>query len=350
MIFAPAAVQLEQEVSLLWVKSIALLPMLAIGVVILGLSIGLSGPLSRLATRPVRYVTDSELIRIVMRRIVSVFIILIGLYFFLKLAGLTQIALAIISGTGVIGLIMGFAFKDIAENFMSSLLLSMQRPFQLGDVIAVQGFKGVVKKMTARGTTLIDFDGNYIQIPNATIYKNIIQNYTANPKLRGSFDLKITYASSVVKAQNCVIEILKNHHAVLNEPEPQVLIERFGDSKIELKVFFWIDGQQYDTKKVSSKMMQLIMERFDADGIALVAIGPDEVIFPQGIQVYMSHVEPLTGERLNTTYPTLASDDSKPNLAQTEVRAAPDNLGSETETIRQQANNSRDPETGNNIL
>ena len=97
------------------------------------------------------------------------------------------------SGTGLIGLILGFAFRDIAENFIASLLLSIQRPFKIDDVIEVEGRLGIVKKVTARATTLVDYDGNHIQIPNATVYKNIIKNLTAYPKMRGKVEIGIGY-------------------------------------------------------------------------------------------------------------------------------------------------------------
>ena len=119
-----------------------------------------------------------------MRRFISILIMLLGVYVFLRLAALTEFAVAVMSGTGLIGLILGFAFKDIAENFISSMLLSIQRPFKIDDVIEVDGRLGVVRKVTARATTLVDFDGNHIQIPNATVYKNVIKNFTANPKMR----------------------------------------------------------------------------------------------------------------------------------------------------------------------
>lgn len=148
-----------------------LLPTLLLGVILLVISYLIAGPLSRLLIKPINFITDSKLVVLVARRGISTLIILLGLYLFLRLAGLTEFAVAIMSGTGLIGLILGFAFRDIAENFIASLLLSVQRPFKIDDVIEVDGRLGIVKKVTARATTLVDYDGNHIQIPNATVYK-----------------------------------------------------------------------------------------------------------------------------------------------------------------------------------
>ena len=189
------------DVTHLWYKFVMALPMLTLGLVFFIICYALARPISTLLVRPIGYVSQSELIRLVTRRTISLLIILLGLYVFLRFAGLSEFALAIVSGTGVMGLILGFAFRDIAENFISSLLLSVQKPFKIDDVIEVQGQLGIVKQVTARATTLVDFDGNHIQIPNATIYKNIIRNLTANPKMRGKFTIGIGYDSSILEAQ-----------------------------------------------------------------------------------------------------------------------------------------------------
>ena len=108
----------EQAVQLLHVTA-QILPTLLLGVILLVLSYLISGPLPRLLIKPIDYMTDSKLVHLVVRRSISTLIILFGAYLFLRLAGLTQFAVAIMSGTGLIGLILGFAFRDIAENFIT---------------------------------------------------------------------------------------------------------------------------------------------------------------------------------------------------------------------------------------
>ncbi|MFT7568982.1 MAG: small conductance mechanosensitive channel, partial [Pseudoalteromonas distincta] len=196
----------EQAVQLLHATA-QILPTLLLGIILLALSYLIAGPLSRLLIKPIDYMTDSKLVHLVVRRSISTLIILFGVYLFLRLAGLTEFAVAIMSGTGLIGLILGFAFRDIAENFIASLLLSIQRPFKIDDVIEVDNRLGVVKKVTARATTLVDYDGNHIQIPNATVYKNTIKNLTANPKMRGKVEIGIGYDNDIRSAQTLALDI-----------------------------------------------------------------------------------------------------------------------------------------------
>lgn len=271
----------------------------------------------------------------------AIFIIILGIYFFLRLAGLTQIAVALISGTGVAGIILGFALRDIAENFISGILLSIQKPFRLEDVIEVTEHTGVVRKMTTRATTIIDFDGNHIVIPNSSIYKNIIRNFTANPKMRTHFTVGIGYDASIKRAQELALEAMSAEAAILDDPEPMVLIDNLGSSTVNLKLYFWVDAHQYSTLKVASKLMRIIIRAFESNGISM----PDdarEVVFPNGITVVTKHEPAPTPDTDVAPAPaTRDHEDLDPGF---------ENLNSEAELIKKQAASSRDPNEGKNLI
>ncbi len=362
---------------------IARLPSIGIGLAILLILFFISGPLASFILKPFNYITQSPLIRSVSRRVLSALIILLGAYLFLKLAGLTEFAVAIISGTGLLGLILGFAFRDIAENFISSLLLTVQRPFRIGDVVEVDNYLGVVQKVTARATTLVDFDGNHIQIPNATIYKGVIKNLTANPNMRGHFVIGVGYDCDVKQAQQLATSVIRAHQDILDNPEPQVLVDNLGSATLNLKVYFWIDVEKTSVLKMASVLMRELVSAFDEAGISM----PDdarEVIFPQGIpgirkedaNAEADHTQPQESQHAvkNTARPDNAADANAPPTPRQSVPApatsaalpdsntAPasrqgsaakrktDDVSSETGEIRRQAAQARDPEDGNNIL
>ncbi|WJG10117.1 mechanosensitive ion channel family protein [Aliiglaciecola sp. LCG003] len=354
---------LEQETSIIWREAeqywqafLASLPMIVIGFVLFVIIFLAARPLSELLVKPLRFVSSSQLIQVVVRRLVSILIILFGLYLFLRFAGLSEFAVAILSGTGVMGLIIGFAFKDIAENFISSLLLSIQKPFKIDDVIEVDGRLGVVKQVTARATTLVDFDGDHIQIPNATVYKNIIRNLTANPKSRGKFVIGIGYDSSIIESQKIALTVLNSTEAVLADPEPQVLVDVLASSTINLKVYFWINSHEHSLLKVSSFLMRAIMRELEKNGISM----PDdarEIIFPQGITVHQAAPATETQGKDNpaqirrSLIDEAILDDTRQNLDDyDEDDGEGEDLSSDAEDIRQQAKEARDPEKGENIL
>lgn len=349
----------QSLLSALWEQVTYRLPGIGLGIVLMVVFILCAGPLSRFLIKPLTRTTSSVLLRSVLERSISLFIILLGVYVFLYLAGLTGFAIAVVSGTGVVGLILGFAFRDIAENFISSLLLTIQRPFSIGDIVQINSFTGIIQKVTARATTLVDFDGNHIQIPNATIYKGVIKNLTANPLMRGHFIIGVGYEASIRDAQRIALEIIEQHKKVLIDPEPQVLIDTLGSSSYNVKVYFWINVEVTSVVKISSILMRDMIAAFTAAGISM----PDEArerIFPQGVPFIGT--PPLTsaeGETLEADHPNVSLDSDTLSNETNEKRvddviakasSQDDDVSSEVHEIREQARRSRDPESGDNIL
>tara|TARA_B110000211_G_scaffold187516_1_gene213034 strand:+ start:4683 stop:5993 length:1311 start_codon:yes stop_codon:yes gene_type:complete len=376
----------------LWHGFLYRLPGLGVGLLIMTLFIIAAGPLSRLLLKPFSFSSLTPLIKSVAQRSISLVIMLLGVYLFLFMAGLTGFAVAVISGTGVVGLILGFAFRDIAENFISSLLLTIQRPFRIGDIVEINEFTGIIQKVTSRATTMVDFDGNHIQIPNATIYKGVIKNLTANPLMRGHFVLGVGYDADIRNAQNLAVEIISSHAKVLKDPEPQVLIDNLGASTYNLKVYFWVNVEDTSVLKMSSLLMRQIVGRFTEENISM----PDDArerVFPNGLAIvsnqsvskedtaddtsgFTSLNKPISesnnfplatnkksaveiaGETEESRAPASAtqSDTAKADTARSSANSAlehennNEDVSSEAEDIREQAKKARDPESGENIL
>lgn len=367
---APGVENLHQAQSLLmdlWQAFLYRLPGLGVGVVLMALFIVIAGPLSRLLLKPFSTSLLTPLIKSVAQRSISVVIMLLGIYLFLFLSGLTGFAVAVISGTGVVGLILGFAFRDIAENFISSLLLTIQRPFRIGDVVQINDSTGIIQKVTSRATTLVDFDGNHIQIPNATIYKGVIKNLTANPLMRGHFQLGVGYDADIKFAQTRAVEIISGQDGVLNDPEPQVLIDNLGPSTFNLKIYFWVNAEQTSVLKMASLLMRKTVVQFTEAGISM----PDDArerVFPKGVTVsgnlerYKAAPEEATPisetpeadmviEARLSDATNAASLNGKPEQGESGQGPLPyDDVSSEAQEIREQARKARDPESGTNIL
>lgn len=194
---------------------------------------------------------------------------LLGAYFILKLLGLTTIALTILGGTGVIGIILGIAFKNITENFLASVLLSVQNPFKNDDLIEVAGVTGYVQGLTVRATLLMTPDGHEVQIPNSIIYQHTIYNFTSNPNLRVNFLIEISSASSISAAQELALNNLKSHPAILKTPEPLVLVDSIRSGNVVLCIYFWMNGAQYNWQKVKSSTIRMIKRAFQDSNIPI---------------------------------------------------------------------------------
>lgn len=270
----------------LWRDVIHALPLFIFGMIILALSVGAG----ILATRAVAAILapriQARLLRSVFARGAGVLVVLVGTYVVLRVSGLTQLALTVVGGTGLVGLALGIAFRDITENFLSSIFLSMQRPFETGDLIEVTGVTGFVQQLNVRTTILMTLDGNLVQIPNSTVYKSNLCNFTSNANRREDFVVGIDYAVLITDAQEIARKVLVDHTAVLQDPEPSVLVDSLGASAVNLRIYFWMDGREHSWLKVRSSVIRLIKRAFQEHGISM----PDdarEVIFPQGVPVVM---------------------------------------------------------------
>jgi small conductance mechanosensitive channel len=212
-----------------------------------------------------------SLLNEVIARGISSLVFLLGVYFIFEMAELTTMALTVISGTGLIGLILGIAFRDITENFLSSILLSIQTPFQSGDLIDIISPAGVVTghvdRLTLRVTILISLDGNHLQIPNSTVYKSNIRNYSTNPNHREDFVIGIGINCSISKAEEIALKLISEHEAILQDPEPFVLVDSLAKDSVNLRVYYWIDNRKYNFLKVKSSVLRLIKQEFQAEEI-----------------------------------------------------------------------------------
>jgi small-conductance mechanosensitive channel len=280
-------------------------------------------------------------------------VFLLGLYIVLRISGLTRLALTVIGGTGLLGLVLGIAFRDIAENFLASILLSVQAPFRQGDLIEVAGVLGIVRQLNVRTTVLMSLSGHHIQLPNALVYKSTIRNYSANPNRREDFTVGIGYDVPINRAQELALKVLDEHPAVLKSPEPWVLAENLGSATVTLRVYFWLDGSRYSWLKVRSSVVRLVKRSFQDHEITM----PDEVrevIFPQGVPIQVAHdaapVAPPDGRAS-----PLRSDSRKASPAESsdeeEVAVeAEGGLHAESKQIQEQADRARSPEEGENLL
>jgi small conductance mechanosensitive channel len=319
---------------------IRLLPLIVVAVVVIALSYIFARLTVYLLRRGLLGRSLSQLLREVMARAGGMLVMLAGLYLVLRIAGLTQLALTVVGGTGLIGLVLGIAFRDITENFLASLFLSLQQPFREGDLVEVANVTGYVQRLTSRTTVLMTLDGNQVQVPNSTVFKSTLRNFTSNPNRRDDFIVGIGYDDSISFAQEVALKVLAEHPAVLIEPEPLVLVENLGSSTVNLRIYFWLDGGQHSWAKVKSSVIRLTKRAFQDAGISL----PDEareVTFPHGVPVRMIESEGAA----EPVDPALAKQTTEPETVATKAEAG---LQSEAGEIKEQARRSWTP--GENLL
>ncbi len=335
--YQPAFTGLQE----LWRNIMSAIPFLIFGIVVLVIFWGISvlvakGARSYLAKRLI-----NDLLQDIAARGIAFVVFLLGIYIVFHVADLTNVALTILGGTGLLGIVLGIAFRDITENFLASIFLSVQNPFHAGDHVDINGNSGFVQRLTIRATLLMTLDGNHLQIPNSTVYKSSILNYTSNPNQRISFVIGIGYDASVTSAQDLASKIFEEHPAILREPEPLVLVDKLASSTINLMFYIWVDGSKHNVLKVKSSALRQIKTAYLAEGISM----PDDArerVFIDGLTLQSRKETGASDVETPESIPL--AEDSKL------VTKAEGQLESNDEEILEQARTSRSPEEGDDLL
>lgn len=169
-------------------------------------------------------------------------VILVGLLIVFRIIGLTGVISGLLAGAGISAFIIGFALKDIGENFLAGIMLAFKRPFRVGDLVDIGGIRGVVLTLNLRDTQLKTPDGKDVFIPNANIIKNPLINFTIDGFLRYDFIIGLDYGSNYRGAINVILEALSTVEGVLNEGKnPNVWISELSESTLNIQAVFWVD-------------------------------------------------------------------------------------------------------------
>jgi small conductance mechanosensitive channel len=191
-------------------------------------------------------VVHNVLLRSVVGSIISALLVIGGLMLALGTLRLTHAVLSVVGVSGLVVLAVGFAFRDITENFIASVLLGIRRPFQIGDYVTIAGQSGLVKSLNTRATVLVTLEGKHVRIPNATIFKEIMVNATASPSFRNSFDVVIPTEASTADAIDALNRALRETKGILTDPPPRALVEALEPGGVRLRADFWAPTQNID--------------------------------------------------------------------------------------------------------
>ncbi|SEA24716.1 mechanosensitive ion channel family protein [Alkalimonas amylolytica] len=211
----------------------------------------------------------SELATNLGMRFVRLIITSIGILIALELLDATALVTALLGIAGVIGIALGFAFRNIVENYLAGVLLSTRNPFAIGDFIQVDNFTGKVIRLTSRDTVLMTFDGNHLRIPNSQIITSPMLNFSRNPLRRFEFTVGVSADLDLLVVRQLAITTLQAMPGILAEPRPRVLVQELGDSSVTVQVMAWVDQRDTDFLKARSEAIRLVKTTFDNAGIEM---------------------------------------------------------------------------------
>jgi len=176
----------------------------------------------------------------VLGRLAQGIVILIGLFVALSIVIPTFRAGDLIQLLGISGVAIGFAFRDILQNFLAGILILLTEPFQIDDQIVFKDFEGTVENIETRATTIKTYDGRRIVIPNSELFANSVTVNTAFDIRRIEYDIGIGYGDDVEEAKRLMLEAIYSVDDVLRDPAPDVLLLELGESSVNIRARWWI--------------------------------------------------------------------------------------------------------------
>ncbi len=247
---------------------IARIPLFIVGAAVFAAFVWLTRKLTGWE-RGFSFLFPSALSRDLAKQVTRTILLAVGAFVVLDLIDATALATATLGTAGLVGLAVSFAFRDIFENYLASLILSMRRPFRSRDFVKVGDSLGKVIRMTTSDTLLLTPDGNHLRIPNARVFKEVILNYSTNPLRRFDFSIGAGADQDVDLAQELGLGALKAMPGVIDDPAPSVLVEGLGDSNVLIRFYGWVDQREADYGKVRSYAVKNVKHVLDEASIEM---------------------------------------------------------------------------------
>ncbi|WP_273506193.1 mechanosensitive ion channel family protein [Fulvimarina manganoxydans] len=173
----------------------------------------------------------------------------------------------LLAGLGIGSVAIGFAFKDILQNWLAGLLLLIRQPFQVGDQIVVNGYEGTVDWIETRATIITTYDRRRVIIPNADVYSNAVTVNTAHEVRRSQYDIGIGYGDDMEEARAVILKALAETPGVEAEPKPEVLVMDLAASWVTLRARWWTSSKRTDVVHAQAAALERIKTALDAAGI-----------------------------------------------------------------------------------
>lgn len=212
-------------------------------------------------------------------RLIYAFTIILGLFVAAVIIFPTFNPGDLIAGLGITSVVIGFAFRDVLQNFFAGILILWRRPFIVGDEIKAGVYEGTVEEITTRSTRVHTYDGERAVLPNGEVYTNAVLVRTAYGKRRVRLSVGIGYEDSIERARSVIREVLQKTEGVLKEPGPSVFVAELAPSSVNFNVFFWTSSHQANVLRVADSAMTGIKLALDEAGIEIPY--PHQVVLHQ---------------------------------------------------------------------
>lgn len=262
-----------QSLNSYWEGFLLVLPRIAFAIIILLVTWFIASKVSSLARAKLTGKAHDPLFGRFVANLIKYTLFICCVILFLHILGLTGIAGGLLAGAGISAIIFGFAFKDIAENFLAGIILAFDRPFSLNDTVRIGEEVGHVMALNFRTTHIKTFDEKDVYIPNSKIIKETLVNLTKDGIIRIDFLVGIAYEDDIAGALDLIRHTTEGVEGVLKDKKPFTVVEELATSTVNIRVFFWSETDDYKKGILITKSMVVkkVKEALIEEGFTLPA-------------------------------------------------------------------------------
>ncbi len=207
----------------------------------------------------------------------------------------------LLSTLGIGSIAIGFAFKDILQNWLAGLLILLRQPFRTGDQIIVGKHEGTVEHIEARATLIKTYDGRRVIIPNSAVYTDAVTVNTAFPLRRSQYDVGIGYGDDIDRACEVILAAIRNVEGVAQDPPPETFAWELSGSTVNLRVRWWTHSKRSEVVRTQGRVIRVMKQALGDAGIDLP--------FPTNVVLLHDQTEATDGDRRRQREGWPAGDD-----------------------------------------
>lgn len=238
-----------------WVAFIQQIPGILIAILIVAVGLLLSRKIAQVSRAAFARKSEDPITLNFLHKAIRIVLSGLVIMYALQIAGLEGIATGILTAAGASAVIIGFAFRDIGENFISGIILSFNRPFNVNETVSIGDIFGKVKSIEFRYTKVRTFDGRDVYIPNSDVIKKPVFNFTEDGFYRFDFEVGIAYEDNIRAAEKLILETLRTMDIIYEDDSHQnfVVTDALAVSTVNLKVHFWVETFEYGREALAIK-------------------------------------------------------------------------------------------------
>ncbi len=281
----PAITRIEQMIN----GVIEQLPNIIVAIVVFAAFYLFAGALKNIGRRFARRAGLTRTAELAIGRLARSLTIIIGLFVAAPIVFPSFTAGQAVEVLGIGGVAIGFAFRDILQNFLAGILLFLTQPFKISDQIIVGDFEGTVEDIQTRATFIRTYDGRRVVIPNADLFTQSVIVNTAFPTRRSQYDVAIGYRDDIARARQVILDAITGIDEVLQTPAPDAFVVELAPSSVNIRTRWWTHSQRAEVIKLSARVIEAIKLALDEAGI--------DMPYPTRQVLFHDQTEEIDGDR-----------------------------------------------------